>query len=142
MTRDPQAAALADHIFSQTQANISFLVSQNYISGSEASDIISRLSAAQSRSRNDVDAGFTNSMQALALAPSAPAPAPARRNVPQPPPPARSNQARAIWAYNEDGRVRAMFNTAIIITPSSRRYTGGERSVVLCRRNHRDCRRE
>ncbi|KAI0701223.1 SH3 domain-containing protein, partial [Cytidiella melzeri] len=100
---DPQARVLLDHIFSQTQANISFLAAQNYISGPEAADIITRLSSAHSRAGN-VDSGIANSMQALVLAPSAAAPPhPSRRNVP-PAPQSRSNQARGVWGYNEDGR--------------------------------------
>ncbi len=95
---DPQAAALLAHVFSQTQANISFLAAQNYISPTDASELISRLTTAQSR--GNTDASLANSMQALAVVPTNTG----RRSAPPPPPP-RTQRARAVWAYNEDGRV-------------------------------------
>lgn len=113
---DPQATALLDHIFSQTQSNISFLASQNYISGHEADELISRLNTAQSRGIGHGDTGLANSIQALSIAPihsGNSAPPPARRNVP-PPPGGRSNQARAIWAYNEDGRVCVQYRYTVV----------------------------
>ncbi|KAI0090186.1 SH3 domain-containing protein [Irpex rosettiformis] len=95
MAQDPQSAALLEHIFSQTQANVMFLESQNYISAPEAKDILSRLTAAQDRSGHSVDSG------AMIPVPSV---APAGRRSFPPPSQARLNQARALWAYNEDGR--------------------------------------
>jgi hypothetical protein len=40
---DPQAAALLAHIVSQITSNVDFLVSQNYMSQSDASIIVSKL---------------------------------------------------------------------------------------------------
>ena len=107
---DPQAAALLDHILGQTLRNIEFLASQNYISPIDAAELSSRLTAAQNR--NDTDAALASSIQALSVAPVAiptaspsPPSGPVRRTVPPPPQP-RLRQARAVWAYNEDGRVR------------------------------------
>lgn len=98
---DPQAVALLDHVFAQTLSNIEFLASHNYISAVDASQLSSRLISAQGQ-RDPVGGSLAASMQALAVAP---APPPSRRNVPSPPQP-RTVQARALWAYNEDGRVR------------------------------------
>lgn len=105
---DPQTAALVSHIFQQTQANVSFLAAQNYITPSEASEIISRLTTAQSNVNSPADESLESSMQALRVTPVAPIARTntgPRRNVPPPPPP-RTQQAKALWAYNEDGRVR------------------------------------
>ncbi|KAI0366337.1 SH3-domain-containing protein, partial [Pilatotrama ljubarskyi] len=101
---DPQAAALLAHILSQTQQNISFLAAQNYISPTEAAELITRLSqrprATDDASVNSLASGVNN----LAVNPAR-SPSPARRVVP-PPPPRHDNvkRARALWAYNEDGR--------------------------------------
>ncbi|RPD60966.1 SH3-domain-containing protein [Lentinus tigrinus ALCF2SS1-7] len=100
---DPAAAALLAHILSQTQQNISFLAAQNYISPTEAAELITRLSqgSATSSAASSTDT-LANSVNNLALGPAR-TPEPARRI---PPPPARQNvqKARALWAYNEDGR--------------------------------------
>ncbi|OCH89622.1 SH3-domain-containing protein [Obba rivulosa] len=95
---DPQAAALLAHVISQTQQNISFLASQGYISPADAADMTRRLSEADNAS-SPVEA-----MRNLSLSPpvAEPAPAPARRGIPPPPP--RTQRARAVWAYNDDGR--------------------------------------
>lgn len=102
---DPQAAALLAHVLSQTHQNITFLAAQNYISPAEATELISRLSqgpAAIARDTSTPDS-VAASMQNLAVGPVR-APSPARRNVP-PPPPRHTKRARALWSYNEDGRV-------------------------------------
>lgn len=107
--QDPQTSALLAHVFQQTQSNISFLASQNYISPAEASDFISRLTTAQTRANNatnrSVDS-FQSSMQNLSAAPIAAPVSPNNtgRRIP-PPPPARLQRAKALWAYNEEGRV-------------------------------------
>ncbi|KAJ8462991.1 hypothetical protein ONZ51_g10553 [Trametes cubensis] len=94
---DPQAAALLAHVLSQTQQNISFLASQNYISPTEASELIARLS--QSPQADSLAASMNN----LAVSPVR-APSPVRRVIPPPPPRTNTKRARALWAYNEDGR--------------------------------------
>ncbi|OBZ72329.1 [PSI+] inducibility protein 3 [Grifola frondosa] len=76
---DPQAAALLAHVVSQTEQNISFLASQNYISSTEAADIIARLPKPQSKG------AIANSMSSLTLVPAR-SPSPSRRNIPPPPP--------------------------------------------------------
>ena len=96
---DPQTAALLAHVFQQTQANISFLASQNYITPAEASELISRLTTAQSRGNANTGDSLASSMQNLNVAADT-----GRRNIP-PPPSRRAVRAKAIWAYNEDGRV-------------------------------------
>ncbi|KAI0073689.1 SH3-domain-containing protein, partial [Panus rudis PR-1116 ss-1] len=102
-------SVLLAHILSQTQANISFLAAQDYISGQDATDMITRLAAAQTKkNKGNVDS-ITNAVSNVSISEPTPAPAshaspppPARRNIPAPPP--RVQKAKAIWAYNEDGR--------------------------------------
>ncbi|CCM07059.1 uncharacterized protein FIBRA_09381 [Fibroporia radiculosa] len=88
---DPQAAALLTHVLSQIEQNVAFLSSQNYISSGDAADIMARLTALQK----------TSDTQSLAVGPPRAAPSPARQ---VPLPPARSQKAKALWAYNEDGQ--------------------------------------
>ena len=104
MPSDPQAVALLAHVLSQTQANINFLASQNYITSSKAFELIGRLSqgpAAVHALSPYVAASISN----LSLGPVRSS-EPARRVVPPPHPRNRTTQARALWAYNEHGRVR------------------------------------
>ena len=108
---DPQAAALLAHVLSQTQQNISFLASQNYISPAEASELIARLS--QSPQADSLAASMNN----LAVTPAR-APSPVRRVVPPPPARNTTKKARALWAYNEDGRVSSDYSP--LLTPAPR----------------------
>ncbi|KAI0833740.1 SH3 domain-containing protein [Trametes gibbosa] len=97
---DPQAAALLAHVLSQTQQNISFLAAQNYISPTEAAELITRLSQGPRQPSAD---SLATSMHNLAVGPAR-SPSPARRVVPPPPPRQNNRRARALWGYNEDGR--------------------------------------
>ncbi|KAH9945497.1 SH3-domain-containing protein [Epithele typhae] len=94
---DPQAAALLNHVLSQMQQNISFLASNNYISSAEASDLTARLTAGPAPIALPTPGSVATSMSNLSVGP-------ARRNIPPPPPRSSVQQARAVWAYNEDGR--------------------------------------
>ncbi|KAI0749882.1 SH3 domain-containing protein [Daedaleopsis nitida] len=100
---DPQSAALLAHILSQTQQNISFLAAQNYISPTEAAELITRLSqgSASTPATSSTD-HLSSSLQNLAVGPAR-TPDTGRR-VPPPPPRINVVKARALWAYNEDGR--------------------------------------
>ena len=129
-----QMDALLAHVFQQTQANVSFLAAQNYITATEASEIMSRLSTAQSRG-NTAGADLAASMQNLQVAPAPVAPVidTGRRNVP--PPPARHTvRAKALWAYNEDGRVCTQLQRPHLYLIDY--LSGTERSCVLIRRDH------
>ena len=102
---DPQAAALLAHVLSQTQQNINFLAAQNYISPTEAAELITRLSQGPaSHNAPPVSDSLAASMNNLAVGPMRSA-EPARR-IPPPPPRNNVQKARAVWPYNEDGRVR------------------------------------
>ena len=103
-------SALLAHIVSQTKANISFLASQNHITQADANTMLSRLDAVESRgitSPHAAVSGIASTMQSLSVnAPPQPSPVtppPVRRDVP--PPPSRTQKAKALWAYNEDGTV-------------------------------------
>lgn len=124
--RDPQATALLAHVVSQMQSNVDFLVSQNYISSSDASTIMSRL---------PTDAGVNHIVpRAQAMSVSAPQ-APARRGVPAP---SRNvQQARALWAYNEHGQVIHLRLPYVIILDQLD-FPGIERPVFLRRGCDRD----
>ncbi|KAI9001523.1 hypothetical protein BD414DRAFT_474925 [Trametes punicea] len=100
---DPQTAALLAHILSQTQQNISFLAAQNYISPTEAAELITRLSQGPRASNDSSPDALVSGVNNLAVAPAR-SPSPARRVVPPPPPRQSTKRARALWAYNEDGR--------------------------------------
>lgn len=96
----PQAAALLAHVVSQMQSNVEFLVSQNYISQVDASAIMARLPSDTSAPVASITAATQRmGVPAIPLAPVAPA-----RMAP-PAPVQAQQQARALWAYNEDGRV-------------------------------------
>ncbi|PFH53132.1 hypothetical protein AMATHDRAFT_1556 [Amanita thiersii Skay4041] len=113
--QDPQVVAMLAHIVSQIEINVEFLVSQNYISRTDATNILSKLPApsvdvpastyqapAASVMRTPT-ASFPTPNFMPAQVPEAAAPPP-RRNVPPTPTPAAPPvvQARAIWGYNED----------------------------------------
>lgn len=91
---DAQSSALLAHIISQTHSNIDFLLSQNYLSQADASAILAKLPD-------------PNNTQPTHASP------PTRRTVPpvaiKPAP--RVVQARALWAYNENGQVRELVST-------------------------------
>ncbi|KAJ7116353.1 SH3 domain-containing protein [Mycena epipterygia] len=76
-------AALLAHVVSQVESNVNFLVSQNYISQSDASVFLAKL---------------PSSSAPLSM----PTPTPARRGMSASAAPVV--QARALWPYNEDGR--------------------------------------
>lgn len=103
----PSETVFLSHIISQTQANVSFLAAHNYISGTDASDILNRLAEAQAKGiASNSTTTLANSVSSLSIVgPPQPSitPPPARRAVPPPPP--RYQRAKALWAYNEDGRV-------------------------------------
>ncbi|KAJ7183116.1 SH3 domain-containing protein [Mycena filopes] len=79
-------AALLAHVVSQVESNVNFLVSQNYITQSDASLFLAKLPSSS--------------------APRAmPAPAPyAARKTPNAPAAPAGVQARALWPYNENGQ--------------------------------------
>ncbi|KAJ7671644.1 SH3 domain-containing protein [Mycena polygramma] len=81
-------AALLAHVVSQVESNVNFLVSQNYISQSDASVFLAKL---------------PSSGAAAPRAMPAPAPYAPRRGVNAPAAPAVV-QARALWPYNENGQ--------------------------------------
>ncbi|KAI0648864.1 SH3 domain-containing protein [Trametes meyenii] len=100
---DPQTAALLAHVLSQTQQNISFLASQNYISATDATELITRLTQGPRATHDASTDSLTASIHNLSVGPLR-SPSPARRVVPPPPVRHNTKRARAIWAYNEDGR--------------------------------------
>ncbi|KAL5526077.1 hypothetical protein ACEPAG_7415 [Sanghuangporus baumii] len=128
---DPKSSALLAHIVSQTQSNIDFLVSQNYIRASDAAGILSKLAditvntqSASSNAGSETSTVVSSNedvrnpvlsvadrMRQLSMVPPseperAPSPPkavmmPARRIIPPPPP--HVQQAKALWDYNADG---------------------------------------
>jgi len=86
--QSPESAALLTHIISQLESNIQFLVSHNYISPSDASAFFSKL---PNISNNNYHQSCTVP--------------PAPRSIPVAP---QVVQARALWAYNENGEVRSI----------------------------------
>ncbi|KAJ6468465.1 SH3 domain-containing protein [Mycena sanguinolenta] len=81
-------AALLAHVVSQVESNVNFLVSQNYISQSDASAFLSKLPNSSAPRAMPTPTPFAARQKSNAPAASAP-------NV---------AQAKALWAYNEDGK--------------------------------------
>lgn len=99
--QDPQTAALLAHVVSQIEQNVNFLASQNYISQSDASNILTKLPNVNGAD----DVNQLNSRMAN-LMPTPMMPTPSPRVVPRAPMAAPSgSQAKALWAYNENGEV-------------------------------------
>jgi hypothetical protein len=96
---DSQATALLAHVVSQVQQNVEFLVSQNYISDADASAFLSKLPNSNS------NAGINQLAPQVQVMPTNDIVPPLRRGVPPPHPSLRTIQARALWAYNENGQV-------------------------------------
>ncbi|KAG5635482.1 hypothetical protein H0H81_011086 [Sphagnurus paluster] len=95
MHSNPENAALLAHIVSQVESNVQFLVSQNYISSTDANTFLAKLPT-----NGAVPAASDLASRMRGLGVSAPTPPAA------PPRPAASStqQARALWAYNENGQ--------------------------------------
>ncbi|KAF8072176.1 SH3 domain-containing protein [Lyophyllum atratum] len=91
MSQTPENAALLAHIISQLESNVHFLVSQNLLSHSDATTFLAKLPDS-----NGTAKASPSLVTRLKGAVISPPPAPAR--------PATATQAKALWAYNEDGR--------------------------------------
>ena len=100
--QDAQAAALLSHVVSQMEQNVNFLASQNYISQSDASAILTKLpNVANNPSTVHHLANQVSNVRVSTTA----------RAVPPPPQPIATQdsglpKAKAIWPYNENGQVR------------------------------------
>lgn len=95
------------HIVSQIQQNVAFLVDQRALTQADADVISSRLPGGTGV---DEAASQINRLQitppTAEVQPSGPGGFVRRSLAPPPPPPARAGQqAKAVWAYNEDGTV-------------------------------------
>ncbi|THG93160.1 hypothetical protein EW145_g8452 [Phellinidium pouzarii] len=162
MSSDSQSSALLAHIVSQTRSNVDFLVSQNYLQASDAAGILSKLTsiddsegssnpvlsiAERTRQLSIIDRNAGAGMPERAQSPPK-AIMPARRNIPPPPPPppARTQQARALWDYNENGAVSLStaqeksesLSLAVTHIDSPGTPAGPERPLLPRRRHHRD----
>ena len=102
---NPQNAALVAHIVQQTRANLDFLVSQNYLSAADTSDISRTLAGLAAASEggatgNSVHNGIDDlaeKTQGMSFGAGSQASA-SRRNVP-PVPSTRIQKAKALWDY-------------------------------------------
>ncbi|KAF4613907.1 hypothetical protein D9613_007853 [Agrocybe pediades] len=103
--QDPQAAALLAHVVSQIEQNVNFLASQNYISQSDASAILTKLPNAQSTCGMAAITSRMSSMMGRAPA-AAPRAVPAAPSVPQ---------AKALWAYRGDDADDLSFEAGDIV---------------------------
>lgn len=97
--QDPQAAALLAHVVSQMENNVNFLVSQNYISHSDALAILNKLPNAN-QAPSPSPGGFANLTSGLSNMGFNRNPTPrAVPPPPAPPPQPALPQARALWPY-------------------------------------------
>ena len=100
-------SAYVEHIVSQIEQNVQFLVEQGHMSQQDAQAVLERMPSAAS-APTSVTRAIANLSVSNASA------AAGRRGVPPPPAPARSSsvpsglpQAKAVRAYNENGEVTA-----------------------------------
>ena len=100
-------SAFVFHLVSQTQANIDFLRTQGYLTVEDAANIQSKLATATVKAPEKSVNLPIPAPQPHTLAPNH-QPNPFNPlNSPQPSQAAPSHhRARALWGYNEDGRVR------------------------------------
>ncbi|KAI4522939.1 SH3-domain-containing protein [Schizophyllum commune Loenen D] len=94
---------LLAHIVSRVEADVEFLISQNYINQADASHLLQRLTQLQAGGGQQATT-FPTPTPASTFTPAyntpkATPPAPAPRAAANPP----AQQARAKWPYNEDG---------------------------------------
>lgn len=148
---DVQSAVLLAHVATQLQLNISFLESQDYMSAEDADsmrEIISRLpgGAGQSVVTTSYNVGDPTVMTRSIPPPTV---MPRGRAIPSPPvqappiSPISSQQPRfvkAIWAYNEDGRVSLPPPSLYIIyfchqEPNDLSFAAGELIEVVLEKN-------
>jgi hypothetical protein len=109
MPADP--SALLAHIVSQTRQNVEFLMAQNEISRDagqrilgqlpNSSDVALRDLSEQTR-RMTIPTPSSQPPMEYGRPPAPPSGPPVRRNTQQPP---SLQQAKALWAYNENGSV-------------------------------------
>ena len=97
-------SAFVFHLVSQTRANVDFLQAQGYLTVEDAASIQSKLATATIKTSEKSTSLPVSTPQPHTRAPSY------QPNPPSPPQPLQPTQsyprARALWGYNEDGRVR------------------------------------
>ena len=110
-------SALLSHIVSQTRQNVEFLIAQNEISRDAGQRILTQLPSSSDLAVRDLSEQ-TRLMTIPSPSPqpttsteydrpsAPPSGPPARRNAHQPP---SVQQAKALWAYNENGSVKHFF---------------------------------
>ncbi|PPQ85385.1 hypothetical protein CVT25_006416 [Psilocybe cyanescens] len=96
--QDPQTAALLAHVVSQIEQNVNFLASQNYISQSDASAILTKLPNSNQATNQSSGAlsSLANRVSNMGFNRT-----PAPRAVPAPPS-SSLPKAKALWAYQGD----------------------------------------
>ena len=132
-------SAFVFHLVSQTRANIDFLQAQGYLTVENAASIQSKLATATikapDKSTNLPVSTPKPYTPALSRQPSPPNP-PQLLQPPQPTP--SYPRARALWGYNEDGRVRHFAEVIQHLVVHA--YSQGiKRPDHVRRRHHRHC---
>lgn len=134
-------SAFVSHLVSQTRANIDFLQTQGYLTIEDAASIQSKLATATIKTSEQSTERSTN-LPISTPQPHTPAPSyqPNPINSPQPlqpPQPTPSYpRAKALWGYNEDGKVRN-FGEVIQHLAAHPYSQGTKRLDHVCRRHHR-----
>ncbi|KIM39028.1 hypothetical protein M413DRAFT_447389 [Hebeloma cylindrosporum] len=111
--QDPEAAALLAHVVAQIEQNVNFLASQNYISQTDASSILTKLPNVANNNNtsgiNGLAARVSNMMGRDHSTPGT--------RAPPPPAPVRSTlpQVKALWAYSGDDADDLSFQPGDII---------------------------
>ncbi|KAG5642559.1 hypothetical protein DXG03_002546 [Asterophora parasitica] len=98
MTSQENAALLA-HIVSQVESNVNFLVSHNHLSRADANTFLAKLPTPNS-SIATANSSLASRVRNMAVSTPINTPTPPAA----PPRPAATQQARALWPYNENGQ--------------------------------------
>lgn len=93
-----RSAALLEHIVARVEQDVQFLVDQHYISAQDAAVIVARLPGAAAQAPTHVVVPVQAAVPAQMLVASPP---PTYGGTPK----LSVQRARALWAYNENGKV-------------------------------------
>jgi hypothetical protein len=125
----PGSDALLAHIVSQTRQNVEFLMAHNELSRTDGAAILQRLPSVEDAA---VRALSEQTHRLMIPEPSMPVATTMNSGPPAravPPPAPRVQQAKAIWAYNENGTVRAVPHPSPHpFLPTVQQLTGHRRS--------------
>lgn len=108
-------SAFASHLVSQTRANVEFLQTQGYLTVEDAASIRAKLADATLKTSERLTSTPASAHEVHKPVPTSQVHPPRPPEPPQPTP--SYPRAKALWAYNEDRRVRGF--TVVIRHPAA-----------------------